>query len=151
MEKELISDKYEKYEGGYSINDDKGGGDDLDGLDNSQNQSYAEDDLDLVGLESFKHNTLGGAKMFEDLAKKASIGTGELDVINMILTMDSTLAMALMEDKEGEDEQDVFKLHAYSLVTQDEEPVFVKKFMGTYLRMNIIEQNDKGDMFAIPY
>lgn len=62
----------------------------------------------------------------------------------MMMSNDSYLCLAILVLDDT-----LFKIKAYDLKTQ--ELAFEKEFKGVYLRMNIIDQNKKGNTFAVGY
>lgn len=68
----------------------------------------------------------------------------ELDVVNIIITYDSKHCIAIVNDKD-----EYFEVQGYDLNTF--EPKFKSTFVGTYIKMNQIEQNKDGTIFAIAY
>jgi hypothetical protein len=68
----------------------------------------------------------------------------ELPIIEAVVTQDSKHVVVLISNKDEH-----FELREYDV--SDQREVFRKEYIGTYLRMNNIEQNKDGTMFAIAY
>lgn len=97
----------------------------------------ASEETEIHGLKQFgKHSQL-----FQDLTKRTFIDT-RIDVVSIIITYDSKFAIAIVNDKDEH-----FELQGYSLITFTQ--VWVKEYKGEYLKMNLIEQNAAGNIFAI--
>jgi hypothetical protein len=102
-------------------------------------KSMNSDQTYIDGLKQFdKHRD-----MFKDLTKRSYIDT-EYDVVSMIITYDSKHALAIVSKSDEE-----FMVQEYSLDTSERK--FSHTYKGRYLKMNLIEQTLKGDMFAICY
>ena len=97
------------------------------------------DETNIDGLEAFdKYGPL-----FKELTKRTYVDT-DMDVISIIITYDSKYCIAIVTAKDEH-----FQVQGYSLTTFKR--VFEKNFYGTYIKMNIIEQNVAGDTFAIGF
>lgn len=66
------------------------------------------------------------------------------DVVSMVMSYDSYLCLAIVHHGDN-----TFKVMAYYLKTH--EHAFTKEFHGEYLKMNLIDQNDKGNVFGVGY
>ena len=124
------------------------------GINTSDNGSYAGSDVDrsvkktksrvsdsthIAGLDNFKKY----GDLFQDLTLRSAVDTG-YDVVNVIITYDSKHCVAIVNNKD-----EYFELQGYSLTTYEQ--VFKKVYQGVYIKMNLIEQNDAGNIFAIAY
>ena len=97
----------------------------------------ASEETEIHGLKSFgKHGHL-----FQDLTKRTFIDT-KIDVVSIIITYDSKHTIAITNDKDEH-----FEVQGYSLITNEQ--VFAKEYKGEYLKMNLVEQNSAGTIFAI--
>jgi hypothetical protein len=67
-----------------------------------------------------------------------------MEVVNIVITYDSKLAIAIANHKDEH-----FQVQGYSLTTF--ENVFKIDFKGNYIKMNLIEQNDAGNLFGIAF
>ena len=68
----------------------------------------------------------------------------DMKVVEAIVTYDSKHAVVVLSDGDTE-----FELQEYDVA--EAQLVFSKEYKGTYLKMNNIEQNSEGTVFAIAY
>ena len=107
-------------------------------------QSKLSDETKIDGLEEFdKYKNSQGRSLFEDLTVRSFVDT-ELEVINVIITYDSKHAIAIVNHLDEH-----FELQGYILETQEKK--FSHVFKGEYIKMNMIEQDSKGEVYAIAY
>ena len=115
------------------------------GINNSGMMMSKEDDeisdkTHIEGLEEF--NKYGD--LFQDLTKRHIIETDHMDVIEMAISYDSKYCLCIVRKSDDE-----VQLIEFDLITYDR--IFDVSFAGEYIKLNIIEQNEKGDLFAIAY
>ena len=82
--------------------------------------------------------------MFFDLTCQYNVSTGTNDVICCILTYDSQHAVALLFEDDTK-----YYMTCYSLKTF--ELIWTHEIEGSFLKMNLIEQTDSGETFAVGY
>ena len=137
------SDSYQAYEGGGLTADslkklNKGNRiNDSDQEDDRKSKASVE--TQIHGLKLFdKYGPL-----FADLTKRTFIDT-HLDVISIVISYDSKFCVAIVNNKDEH-----FELQGISLLTF--EPAWKIVYKGTYIKMNLVEQNDAGTIFAVAY
>lgn len=81
--------------------------------------------------------------IFDELLTKNHVDT-DLPIIEAIVTQDSKHVLVIVSEKDEH-----FELREYNV--SEQQLVFCKEYDGTYLRMNNIEQNKEGTVFAIAY
>ena len=67
-----------------------------------------------------------------------------MEVVNIVITYDSKLAVAIVNQKDEH-----FQVQGYSLSNFSN--VFKIDFRGNYIKMNLVEQNDAGNLFGIAF
>ena len=102
------------------------------------------DDISIKGFEMLEQYH----DIFDDLTNRKFISTPG-DVISIIVSYDSKYLIVACYDTEKPDEQ--FRILGYSLESEDKDEVFNHLFEGDWVKTMVIEQNDNGDVFVVPY
>jgi hypothetical protein len=82
--------------------------------------------------------------LFPHLTNRIQCETDEQEVVAMAISYDSKAALAIVA--RGDEH---FELQSWCLVSY--KLIFKVEYNGEYLKMNLIEQNNKGDKFAVAY
>lgn len=117
----------------------------------SRKANKAADDMSLEGVPLLTDSM----ELFDDLTKRNYFKT-DLNIISMVVTYDSKFVIAICQTTDTE-----MRIRGFSLTSM--EPVWNHKFFGhvdesldavgreVFLKGNIIEQNDAGNVFVVPY
>lgn len=81
--------------------------------------------------------------IFDELLTKVQVDT-DLPIIEAVVTQDSKHVVVIISEFDEH-----FEVREYDVAEQ--QLVFCKEYDGTYIRMNNIEQNREGTVFAIAY
>ena len=105
----------------------------------------SKDDLSLQGLPLLEHSHA----LFDELTQRHYINTAQkdgtpVDVISMVVSYDSAYLVAACSSTD-----EAFNIIGYSLATFKE--VFNHQYTGEFMKVNIIEQNNAGNVFAVAY
>lgn len=111
-------------------------------------QSEQKDDTDVVGLDVFSEAST--RDMFRKLCNRYNIPTNELDIVSVVLSLDSKYALAIVQSQ-SEPEQDQFELRAYDVETMEKTPSWHVEYKGKYIMMKHIDQTNDASLYALPY
>lgn len=107
----------------------------------SEAESNVSFDTHIPGLGDFNEHD----DLFQTLTKRYQLSTGVMDIMEMAISYDSKQAIAICKESES-----VFQVNGYSLLNF--ELLWENKFEDMeFVRMNFIEQNLAGEIFAIAY
>lgn len=132
------------------------GGDKATGLNDSDDDSHDLDDAaqkfgsktndDLqksTMIEGFPEFDRYGP-LFPNLTQRYNVNTDACEVIAMAISYDSKAALAIVA--KGDEH---FELQSWSLT--DYSQIFKVEYDGEYVKMNLVEQNNAGNKFAVTY
>jgi hypothetical protein len=83
------------------------------------------------------------------MTKRLNVPTFGASIINLWLSFDSVYVLALVSIKDKG--QDCTELRAYDIEAGMSDPAWTVEYTGKYLKMQTIEQNKEGTMYAVPY
>lgn len=112
----------------------------LEGGIDDYDETIDEDAVEKSKISEF--NQYGD--MFRDLTTVTSMSTNGCQIINMAISYDSKLALAIVRISDLE-----YNLRGYCLENYRE--LWKVEFKGDFVKLNIIEQNNAGKKYAVAW